>query len=493
VAVRESHEQLQAAALVAPGAVEYEPHSERQRERRDSFMRFVEVHLPRLPPPASIFRFLSLLGTAAACGWLFYLEHAIVGAGRPPRGTEEAILKWASLLWAVPVAPALFGVVGLLLYRRPARVTSPLPQLDTLVCFRVVSRGDNVGALRATVANIRHEMAESPLFPYLIETVTDLPVDIEPGDDLRKMVVPRGYTTPNGSLYKARALQYALEVSPLPDEAWLMHLDEESHLTPSLLVGIQRAVAAEEASGELRIGQGAILYHRSLRKHTFLALADSIRTGDDLGRFYLQQRLGITLFGMHGSFILVRNNIEKTIGFDFGPAGSITEDAFWALRQMEDGRRSRWVDGYLVEQAPGSVRDFIRQRRRWFVGLIKVARHAPVRHRYRAFLGASVMLWSLSWLGLLYTYVELVVGISIPLPIQIAGNFGYGTFLALYVLGLKINLDEFEPVGLHRAACLYALQVLLMPVFCVLEAVGVVYGIVKPETGFHVIRKEHHA
>jgi Glycosyl transferase family group 2 len=83
---------------------------------------------------------------------------------------------------------------------------------------------------------------------------------------------------------------------------------------------------------------------------------------------HFQHRVGRTLFGLHGSFILVRTSVERSTGFDFGAIGSITEDAFWALLQMAEGRQCRWVDGYVVEQAPRTLRDFVKQRRRWFVG-----------------------------------------------------------------------------------------------------------------------------
>lgn len=66
-----------------------------------------------------------------------------------------------------------------------------------------------------------------------------------------------------------------------------MHI-EETHLTRAVVRGIRAAVVEEEASGAHRIGQGAILYHRQLREHPFLTFANMARTGDDLGRFFLQ-------------------------------------------------------------------------------------------------------------------------------------------------------------------------------------------------------------
>ena len=453
----------------------------------------VSLELSSVPPATVVFRSLAFLAVAAITGWLLFAQSAIWGSGTSPSYFSDGVLSWGRALWLISIFPAFCGLMGLLCYRRPRIASGNLEPIDTRISFRIVSRGQNVDALKATIRNVRDEMARHPLFPYVMEVITDLQVPLAEGDDLVQLVVPPAYQTSQGARFKARALQYAIDASTLSDDAWLMHLDEESHITPALVAGIREAVAEEEATGQLRIGQGAILYYRSLRRKPLLALADSIRTGDDLGRFYLQQRMGITVFGLHGSFILVRNGVEKSVGFDFGPEGSITEDTFWALRQMEDGRRSRWVDGYLVEQAPGSLIDFVKQRRRWFVGLFKVVRHAPVSYRYRIGLAASLVIWAVSWLGLASAYASMAAGLAAPLWIRVVGDTALATFVALYVLGLKLNLDEHEPVGMARALLLYVAQVVLIPIFCVLEAAGVVYGIVKPERGFHVICKEHNS
>jgi len=302
--------------------------------------------------------------------------------------------------------------------------------------------------------------------------------------------VPDDYKTPNGSKFKARALEYALGQSDLPGNAWLMHLDEESHTTASLVRGIAVAVREEEESGQLRIGQGAILYHRDLGSETFLTLADAVRTGDDLGRFHFQHRVGETIFGLHGSFILVRNDVEKEVGFDFGPKGSITEDAFWAVVQMQNGRRCRWVDGFIIEQATRSLEDFIRQRGRWFIGLVLVALYAPARLRYRAAIGVSTLMWSVSWVGVLATYANLVVGIALPLPIRLAGNAALAFYVMLYFIGIHTQLQYGHRLPrLHRLGY-YTVAVVLIPVFSIIESLGVIYGLLRPNVGgFHVVKK----
>lgn len=448
---------------------------------------------PTLPGPhfGLGYRICVLVAFLALFSGLFFLHDSIWGVGRAPSTFWEQIVWWLSFAWVLPMPGAMMNLIGMVMYRRP--LNKPINgRCDVLVSFRIVTRGQDSATVRATVRNVRREMAKTPLFPYRIEIVTDAFVDLagDQSPDVVQLVVPPTYETSNGSLYKARALHYALEASDVPDGAWLMHLDEESHISRSLVVGIRSAVLEEERAGTHRIGQGAILYHRHLGEKLFLTLADSVRTGDDVGRYHFQQRMGITLFGLHGSFILVRNSVEKEVGFDFGLIGSITEDAYWALRQMENGRRSRWVDGYLVEQGTQTVPDFIKQRRRWFVGLILVSLGSPVSIRYRIALALSTIAWSAAWIGILPTYLNFSTGVATPLWVQLGGNAVLATYVVTYVLGLKINLDHHRRVGWRRAALLYTLQVVLIPVFQVIEGAGTLSGLLKPGLGFHVIQKD---
>lgn len=463
---------IQAVHRVTRPAIEYEP-------IRDWSFGLLSGHRLRV-----------ICYTAVGIAALYALQGMFWPRGSAPHTLLEDVWSWGSVLWISQVVTCGLGLTGVIAYEFPRKLDHVAP-ISQLVSLRIVSRGTNVEALTKTIRRCQREMAKTPLFPYLIEVVTDVHDDSLPAANgqLHYITVPTSYVTANQSLYKARALQYAVEHSPLPDKAWIVHLDEETHITRSGIKGIAAMIREEAASGSPRIGQGAILYHRNWRKHPFLTLADNLRTGDDFARFHFQHRLGITIFGLHGSYIVVRNDVEKSIGFDFGPKGSITEDAFWALVAMQRGYRCRWVEGYLEEQSTQSLADFVRQRRRWFQGLTKVALHAPVRLRWRLCLGINTILWALAPFAMLYTVVHFFYGFALSPWIHFFANFTFASFGTLYLLGLLANLDEHGVRKRHQRLGWSIAQVVLLPTFSVLESLGVLAAIFKPVSGFHVVKK----
>lgn len=413
--------------------------------------------------------------------------------GRPPQSLFEEMISWLSLLWLGALVPGSLGIIGALFYRLPSDLDDIGP-ISNMICWRIVTAGENINVVLSTIRRCQTEMAKTPLARYLIEVVIDECANVASlpakDADVRVIVVPREYATPKRSRFKARALHYALHNSQIPDAAWLVHLDEETQPTSSGIKGVCKFIYEEESSGLLRIGQGALVYHREWERHPFLTLADNIRTGDDLARFHLQHRLGVPIFGLHGSFIVVRNDVEKASGgFDFGPKGDITEDAFWALTAIQKGLRCAWVDGFMEEQSCMSAIDFLRQRRRWFQGLVKTVLYAPTKMRWRISLGLNTGVWALAPFALAYTIINLFYGVEIPVIVRVLASYSFATNILWYAIGLRVNMDEHAIKNVLKRIRITLAQIMLTPVFGALEALGVLWGLVSPARGFDVIEK----
>jgi len=156
---------------------------------------------------------------------------------------------------------------------------------------------------------------------------------------------------------------------------------------------------------------------------------------------------------------------------------------------MQRGHRCRWVEGYLEEQSTQSVPDFVRQRRRWFQGLIKVAMYAPVKLRWRLSLGLNTLMWALAPFAMLYTLGHMFYGSSTTPWIHFLANFSFASFGALYLLGLTANLDEYGIKHWYKRLGWGIAQVVLLPAFSAMESLGVLAAIFKPVAGFHVVKK----
>ena len=314
------------------------------------------------------------------------------------------------------------------------------------------------------------------------------------------MVVPDDYATPHRSRWKARALCYAVERSRNEAKDYIVHLDEESWPSTSAIVGIAEFVARNNNRFLPPIGQGMILYYRHFTGHRLmpklLTLADMLRTGDDIGRFRFQYRLGKAPMGIHGSFIVIRTDVEQRIGLDVGADGSLTEDAWFAMAAQASGVEFGWVNGYVIEQAPEKVMDFVKQRRRWWNGLFRVALFAPSKAWARTTLFGFLVLWGAAMVGSIYTVLNLFLGLSTHPVASWAGTVCFAWYLAMYLSGLRLNIaawrqDTGDDVPWTRRAALYAGLVSLMPLFGLLEAAAVMYGMARPERGFTVITKSN--
>ncbi|KAK3577875.1 hypothetical protein CHS0354_021845 [Potamilus streckersoni] len=235
------------------------------------------------------------------------------------------------------------------------------------ICFRVVTRGLYrnlvVDSLRKNIDTCHRTGIEK----FKFEVVTDTALNLNASLFVREIVVPKEYVSKNKSLHKARALHYCLEkeINILSDDDWIVHLDEETIITEGSVVGLANFATKELGS----LGQGVITYANESVVNWWTTLADSVRVAIDSGLMkFCFQKLHRPLYGLKGSFIIVKSPVENALGFDFGPRGSIAEDLYFALEAWKNGYKFNFVEGEMWEKSPFTVADYIRQRKRWFVG-----------------------------------------------------------------------------------------------------------------------------
>ena len=432
-------------------------------------------------------------------------------------------LQWAELSWLAPVPLAVILWLGWFIFAEVARSgTTPVevprvfarqglfafaPPKPARLVFRFVTRGDNIDVLGDSIIAVHRAFERYPLTsgPYRIEIVSDSPLSLPMrGDDRTHIyVVPAHYVTGERSRFKARALTYLQEQVRPQHEDWYIYLDEESLVDEEMLAGlyrfIWRAIEVEtrgQQNGKKRhaaglIGQGAILYQGG---NWFFRGADALRTADDVGRFRLQYALGWPVFGIHGSFIVIRGVDDKGLSFDVGPANSITEDAAWALRAWAKGFRFAWVEGYLHEQPPQRVRDFVRQRSRWLSGIRFVLCDAQTPLPYKIGLGIFAGLWQLAFFPFLVAAVALFVHVSPFVWMRIPADFAWATFILAYLQGIDVQARHSHPFIKRKAReiqwkrVVSWLLVLCSIWYALLEAAGVLYSL-WPKQGFFVIQK----
>lgn len=157
------------------------------------------------------------------------------------------------------------------------------PMSLPFICFRVVTKGKYPHLVNRTAEKNIKTCQEVGLHHYQFEIVTDSSIGLPNDSCIREVVVPSTYSTTNGSLNKARALQFSLEeeVNILSDNDWIVHLDEETVLTESSVIGIANFIHENIYS----FGQGVIIYSKEEIVCWITTLADLARIGTDYGRF----------------------------------------------------------------------------------------------------------------------------------------------------------------------------------------------------------------
>ncbi|KAJ3287082.1 hypothetical protein HK104_008768 [Borealophlyctis nickersoniae] len=378
--------------------------------------------------------------------------------------------------WLLPVPYTFICFFGLALpFRTPKFVYDsdmPKRRVDNLYIL-TVTKGDNREAVyRAWNA---HKHLER-LHPCVrIHVLTDEPYFFE---NINCYTCPKAFRTAH-SKYKARALEWYRQTMRYTQYDWVLHLDEESVIDDE---SVRRVLEFIWFETECTWGQGVILYNQyRYWSNWFFTVADAIRVGDDLSRFQLQYTyFRMPVFGAHGSFLLNNGLVENHVTWDLG---SLTEDFQFAVHAWDAGFRCGKIPGMIREQSPMDFIGFLKQRRRWYVGIRRLPNFLP-------------KLWSAFWtLGIFALYCTIA---SIPLGFIYKYNtprwfgflkdFSFCNFVYLYVIGIFVQ-DLDKKINPLMIILHIPMTMILQFVAGVMEACAVMYGIISPPQDFDVIKK----
>ncbi|XP_072395599.1 beta-1,4-mannosyltransferase egh-like [Diabrotica undecimpunctata] len=401
----------------------------------------------------------------------------------------STVLYILSVLPLLGFPQLLFVITGLLYFnqfREKLTLNGDLLQAPFL-CFRVVTRGDYPELVKKNVKRNLKKCQSLGLENFCFEVVTDSATGIIQENKIREIVVPKDYNTSSGALYKARALQYALEdkVNILKNENWVVHLDEETVLTESSIIGIVNFVI----NGKYQLGQGAITYADEEIVNWLTTLIDTSRVSDDFGN--LQFQLAILhrpIFTIKGSFLVIQYVVEKDVTFDHGIEGSIVEDNFFANIAVTKGYKFNFIQGVMWEKSPFTFSDCIKQRTRWNQGvfLILSSSKIPLKNKFFIFFSFCAVL--ASPLSMVYYILSLFYPIPLCTILNLLNAFILSVCSYNNVFGV-IKSFSIERFGIFKVILIATISYLLLPVLGVLQSCVSYQSLFGKKNKFYIVDK----
>lgn len=423
------------------------------------------------------------------------------------RGTEDHPFNlYISILWSLYTPAAILGVIGAFKSRKLKASTEADKCHSKLhIVIPTVATSGVIPALNRVIASIYDFTPE-----YFDEFTVDIVVDEHSSckDEIRNVllerknarlfIVPEEFRCVNGAVAKARALEFAKQERRKNGESgkdeFIYHLDDDTSVSLETMASIASFI--NNASEDYDLAQGILTFPHHFSRSGISKIADSVRPSDDLTRFYFfTGYLHTPLAGLHGENLLIRASVEERIGWDFGPT-KVEDSAFGLEFAKHFGRRSYFLPSRVTGASPQSIKDFIKQRRRWYGGIISLAfnRRGMKTKKIPLIAYAALTLFS----PMQYILVVIIISTILStqaLPVSIlflpvwAFNFAYQ--LWLYEEGYNMNRWSSKLVGNNRPW----MRFLALPLIYVsgsMEAIAVTLGVLdylKNDSTFEVIEK----
>jgi len=345
-----------------------------------------------------------------------------------------------TVVWLTNVPIAFVSIIRFL-KNREAFVGKDLLRIrnDPMIIFQITTRSaTRTPVVERGINSIIKSCHKIKYVDYQIYVVTDDPNDLNSLHhlDCKVLLVDRNFRT--NAIKKGRALQYAVEHRRKTEqdhsEQWVFHMDDESYVTPQTVLSLLKAI--REIPG--LAFEGPIFYPLKFESANILtALAESIRPFtcyDCVSQMKNQQYVKTSPLHMHGSNLLVRSDVENSIGWNFGP--TLAEDQMFGYQVYHKyGPTSiGWHGGILLEQPPLNMKDHFMQRRRWVLGSLQNIDKFPAVHKFKLFYKLLTY-----FMGFASGFVSTMLSFHMYLPLVLVMSYT--------LLNYRVGDDSIAVVG----------------------------------------------
>ncbi|MCS7123185.1 MAG: glycosyltransferase family 2 protein [Candidatus Aenigmarchaeota archaeon] len=298
-------------------------------------------------------------------------------------------------------------------------------------------------------------------------------------EKIRVIIVPKDFETENGAKYKGRALEYSrrlmLKENILNENNFIYYQDEESFIGEDTVFGILDFIRKNDGY----VGRGIITYPRNFRKSS-LDYWEFYRSSQDLDRLIITNKICF-----HGSHFIINSNILRKVSFDYKE--TLVEDLKFKdkIAKVYGEKNIKLIKGFCYESPPLSAIDLLKQRGRWFIGVMKSMKDVEKIHEkvVRTY-------YLISWLSSLPSLIAVVLSAIAPtdtpfFPISgILSGFIIYNLIDIYRSGYKLNETY---VNSSKLSLLKGLKGLFLE--SIAPWIAIYRNIKKEIKGFEVIRK----
>jgi beta-1,4-mannosyltransferase len=353
--------------------------------------------------------------------------------------------------------PVAFLTLGRFLKNRNIFVEHDLRRIynDPKIIFQITTRSaTKTPVVKRGIDSIINSSLKINYSNYQISVITDDPKDRTTLNGIKCEVIVVDKKFKAFAIKKGRALQYAVEHRRKAGKNiasyWIFHMDDESYVTNQTIISLLKFIR----EGNAIASEGPIFYPLKFEcANPLTAIAESIRpfTCYDC----VSQMTNPPPLHMHGSNLLVRSDIEDSIGWNFGP--TLAEDQIFGYRIYEKyGSRSMgWHGGILLEQPPLNLKDHFMQRRRWVLGSLQNMERFPIVHKFKLMFKLVTYFMGfvsgvVSTILYLHTYIPKFLSLlpmnGINLDITSWFDILMKTFFSESTLNTSINGNTLDPI-----------------------------------------------